>query len=529
MLHGTLEKPFGRVTIDEMKEYRQLKNRIIAIVCLAIFAGGFLFVTPQQARAAVAAQPEYTEFSQLNGKIVAMLTGAPFEDLISSKIPHVKEFQYFNNVSDMQMAIESNKIDAYLMNNAVAQLAINRDDKIALFPEPLGETDFGFAFKKGSKDRAAWQKAFKQIPKATKQDLWDEWTGADEDIKAVPEQTWPGKNGTVRVAACDTMPPMSYRGDSGQIIGYDIEMILLMAQKLDVHVVFDGMEFASVMPAVESGKDLMGTGSIVITDERKEAVDFIPYCPAAFVLIVRAAENGSGEGFWAGLKASFYRTFIKENRYKMVLSGLGLTVLISVLAGLVGILLAYGLVLLRHRNYKFANKLIAIYESLIAGIPAVVILMVLYYVVFGKVQISAVIVAIIGFALIFGARAFGVIWNAANAVDEGQREAALALGYDDKQTFRQIILPQALPLYLPILQSQFVTLMKETSVAGFITVLELTRAGDLIRSSTMEAFFPLISIALIYYILTWAMTRLVGLIDLKIERDHSRRHIKGVD
>lgn len=508
--------------------FNQVRNNLITVLCLALLAGCLLFAHPQQSYAA--SDPEFTEFDQLNGKTVAMLTGAPYKELISSHAPHVKKFQYFDNVADMLMALKEGKIDAYMTSNAVALLATNRDDQIAMFPEPLVETEYGFAFKKGSKkEEEKWANALQQIPKATIQSLWDEWTGADEKVKEIPEQTWPGRNGTVHIATCDAIPPMSYRGDNNEIIGFDIELLLLMAQKLDVHLVFEGMPFDSVMPAVQSGKDLMGNGGIIITDERKKAVDFVPYYPASFVLVVRAAEDGKGVGFWAGMKASFYRTFIKDNRYRMVLSGLGLTVLIAVLSGLIGLLLAFWLVLLRQRNYGVVNRLIAFYESLIAGIPAVVILMVLYYVVFGKVQISAVIVAIIGFILIFGARAYGVIRTAIGAVDPGQWEAALALGFSERQAFRQIILPQSIPICMPVLQSQFVTLLKETSVAGFITVLELTRAGDLIRSATMEAFFPLISIAVIYYILTRLMTRLVGLIDVGLDRQHRARKIKGVD
>ena len=168
----------------------------------------------------------------------------------------------------------------------------------------------------------------------------------------------------------------------------------------------------------------------------------------------------------------------------MILSGLGVTVTISIAAGILGILLAFGLVFLRHRSRKVFNKLIEIYSRLIAGIPAVVILMVLYYIVFGAVNLPAVIVAIVGFALIFGARAYGVIWNAVCAVDPGQREAALALGYTENLAFRDIILPQSKDYYLPLLQAQFVTMVKETSIVGYITALDLTRAGDLIRSRT---------------------------------------------
>ena len=508
---------------------RHFNHKRSAIFCLIALALCLFLVIPGTAAADEMSKPEYTKFSDLDGKTVGMLTGAPFEDLIRSQAPGVKEFQYFGAKADMQMALKNGKIDAMLLNNAVGVLTANNYHELALFPEPLGETDFGFAFNKGSVERSKWQDAFDKIPEADRQDMWDKWTDTDESVKTVPEQTWEGKNGTVRVASCDGLPPMSYRGDKGELIGYDIEMILLIAKELDVHVIFEGMEFSSVMPSVASGKALLGNGSIVISDERKEAFDFVPYCPAQYVLMVRAAKDQPRAGIWSNLKTSFYKTFIKDSRYQMILSGLGLTILIGVLAGILGLLLGLALVFVRNRNRRGVNRAISAYTGLVAGIPAVVILMVLYYIVFGKVHIPAVIVAVIGFTLIFGARVFGIIWNTVGAIDPGQREAALALGYTEKQAFREVIMPQAHPLCMPVVLSQFVSLMKETSVAGFITVLELTRAGDLIRSRTMQAFFPLITVALIYFILTRILIRLVKLLNQRLDKKRRDRMIKGVD
>ncbi len=213
----------------------------------------------------------------------------------------------------------------------------------------------------------------------------------------------------------------------------------------------------------------------------------------------------------------------------MILSGLGITILVSVTAAALGLALAFLLIFLRRKNNTIINKLIRGFNALIAGIPAAVILMVLYYIVFGFVDISAVIVAIVGFALIYASRAFGIIWNAVSSVDNGQREAALALGYDEAHAFRRVILPQSKSYYRPLLYSQFILLLKETSVAGYITVLELTRAGDLIRSRTMEAFFPLISIAIIYLLLTIIMTKIFSSFDKYMEIKHDKHKIKGVD
>ncbi len=479
---------------------------------------------------AEAAEPGYTEFEDLSGKSIGMITGAPFEELVKSKVPNVKEILFFGSAPDMLAALKAGKVDAYLMNNAVGTLLVNMDSSVAIFPESLGETTYGIAFKKNSKERALWQEAYDKIPQEEIEEIWKKWTGSDETVKTMPRQDWPGTNGTVQVACCDTLPPMSYRGEDNQILGFDNEVILRMAEQLDVHVEFTGMEFASVMPTVESGKALMGCGSIVVSDERKEVVDFVDYYPASFILIVRsAAAAEAGDSLITRLKGSFHRTFIKDSRYKMVLSGLWTTIVVSAFSGIFGLLLAFALILLRHRDNPVFNRLIAVYCSLISGIPAVVILMVLYYIVFGKTSLSAIIVAVIGFSLIFAARAFGVIWNTLESVDPGQREAALALGYEEERAFREIILPQARRGFIPLIAAQFTSLVKETSIAGYITVVELTRAGDLIRSRTMEAFFPLISIALIYFVLIRCLEKAEDLLQKHIAHKREERKIKGVD
>ncbi len=476
------------------------------------------------------AVPEYKEFSELGGKKVSMLTGAPFEELVRSKVPDVGEILYYAATADMQMALKSHKVDAYFMNNAVGELMANKDSELAVFPKDLGVTSFGFAFSKDDPDFDAWQKAFNTISQEKKKELWDKWTGTDESVKTVPEQDWPGKNGTVNAAVCDTLEPMSYAGEDGKLIGFDIELLLLTAKELDVHIDFTGMEFSSLMAEVQAGKAKVAAGSIVMSDERKKLVNFIEYYPAKYILIVRSVSNAATDGsFIENIKASFERTFIKENRYLTILSGLGSTVAMTIASGLLGILLGFGLVFLRRKGIKPVNGIISAYSAIMAGVPAVVILMMIYYIIFGAFDVPSIIAAIIGFTMIFGARVFGTVWNAAQAVDGGQREAALALGYNEAQTFRKIVLPQAKGIYFPTIKSQLVILLKETSMAGYIAVLDLTRAGDLIRSRTLEAFFPLIATAVIYFLLTWLLAKLVGLIITWDDNKHNERKIEGVD
>lgn len=476
-------------------------------------------------------EPEYHEFSDLAGKRVAMMTGAPFEEAVSSREPNVGEFQYFTSMPDMKLALVGGKIDAYIMNNAVGTLASNMDPRVTLFPEPLGEMPYGLAFKKGDPDCAVWNAAYQNIDQSVIDAVWDKWTGSDESVKVLPAQDWPGTNGTVVVAACDTLMPMSYSGENGQLIGMEEEVVLLIAKELDYHVEFQGMEFSAVMPTVQSGKAKIGIGSILVNDERREIVDFIEYYPGSIVLMVRSAEQQTAEQatFLDALKGSLERTFVTDNRYQLILSGLLVTVVVAVLSGAFGTLLGFGLVLVRRKNHPVLNKIIDIYGSLINGIPVVVILMVLYYIIFGAVDAPAAAVAVIGFTLVFGSRSFATIWNAVKAVDGGQMEAALALGYSEKLAFRRVILPQAKGVYMAPLRTQLVALLKETSIAGYITVLDLTRAGDIIRGRTLEAFFPLIAIAAIYFLLTWLFTRLLTALIHAIEKKEESRIIKGVD
>ena len=474
---------------------------------------------------------EFTEYSDLSGKKVSMLTGAPFEELVRSKAPGVGEFSFFNNTPDMILALKSGKTDAFLTNNAIADLAVNRNPELVLFPQELDTGVFGFAFAKNDPMRNAWQAAYDSIPEGTKQALWEKWTGADESAKILPEQGWPGLNGTVQAAVCDTLEPMSYMGADGQLIGFDIEMILLMAKELDVHVEFTGMEFSAVMSTVQAGKALIGAGSIIATEERKQSVDFVEYYPAAFVLVVRASRIESDGGSLSSVEDSFQKTFLRENRWQLFLSGIGTTLLITVLSIVFGTALGFGLFMLCRNGNPVTNAVTRFCVWLVQGMPVVVLLMILYYIIFGRVAISGAAVSVVGFTLVFGAAVHAMLESGVGAIDRGQTEAAYALGYTDRKAFYRVVLPQALPHFMPAYKGAITELVKATAVVGYVAVQDLTKMGDIVRSRTYEAFFPLIAVAVIYFILAAILTFIVKKIEIRIDpRRRSRESIlKGVD
>ena len=456
--------------------------RIISIISVIMLLCLTVCIT---AYAADEHKPEFSTFEELNGKTISMLTGAPFT--------------YYSTSSDMVLAISSGKTDAFLQNTAIGELFVNKNPSLAIFPEPLKEAQFGIGFSKKYTNLDKWQTAYEKVCAEHIEELWEKWTGLDESIKTLPEQNWKGKNGSIRVAACDSLEPMSYISGDGELKGMEIELILMMAKELDYKVSFTPMEFSGIIAAVESGKADICCGSLII-----------PHHETAFILLVRSAETEETTGFLGSLSDSFHKTFVAEGRWKLMLTGLGNTLIIAVASGMAGLLLGFAMTSLKRKNNKLIDAIIAVYHTIIAGLPAVVILMLLFYVVFGKTDISAVIVSIIGFTLIFAPKAYTVIINAVNSVDKGQLEAALALGYTEKKAYRRVILPQAKKIYFPLLRNQFVLLLKETSVVGFISAMDLTHAGDVIRGRTLEAFFPLMTIALTYFLLIWLFTVLIN-------------------
>lgn len=475
-------------------------------------------------------EPEFTTFDELSGKTVSMITGAPFEELVLSYCPHVAEFTNYSNMADMLLNLKQKRTDAALLNNALAALAVNRNDDLVLFPKALKESVFGIAFYKGSMDRESWKEAYDRIPKETVEQLWKKWTGQDESVKAPIAQDWPGNNGKIVVAACDSLEPMSYMGQDGELMGFDVDIVLHMAKEMDVKVEFIPMEFSAVLAYVQSGKALMGIGSIIVTDERREAVDFVEYYPASFVLVVRKAKASiNAESFWDSISNSFEKTFIRENRWKLFVKGVLTTLIITACSIILGTTLGFLVFMLCRKGNVVANGITGVCTRLIQGMPMVVLLMILYYIIFGKVAIDGIIVSIIGFTLTFASSVIGLLRIGVGAVDIGQYEAAYALGYPDHKIFFKIILPQALPHVMNAFKGEVVGLIKATAIVGYIAVQDLTKIGDVVRSRTYDAFFPLIAIAVIYFALEMLFGFCISRIKLSDRNNKKIKMLKGVN
>lgn len=221
------------------------------------------------------------------------------------------------------------------------------------------------------------------------------------------------------------------------------------------------------------------------------------------------------------MKDSLYKTLIVDDRYKYILSGLTTTVIIAFFAVIIGIIIGTLVSLIRN-NYevnkkgKILNKICELYVNVIRGTPVILQLMIIYYVIFKSVNINITIVGIIAFGINSGAYVSEIIRSGINSIDKGQLEAGLSLGLSYKKTMKLIILPQAIRNILPALGNEFITLLKETSVGAYIGILELTKASDIISSRTYDYFFPLIIVAIIYLIMTLGLSKLVNLMERRL-------------
>ena len=227
---------------------------------------------------------------------------------------------------------------------------------------------------------------------------------------------------------------------------------------------------------------------------------------------------GAVVNFFQNTWDSFYQTIIYDNRYAYILEGLFNTLIIALFAVIIGIVIGVLVALIRN-NYDRNNKFKLLNK--IGGTPQILQLMIIYYIIFGTVDINIVFVGILAFGINSGAYVSEIIRAGIESIDNGQLEAGYSLGLNYPKVMRYIVLPQAIKNILPALGNEFITLLKDTSVGAYIGIVELTKASDIIASRTYDYFFPLIIVAIIYLILTIGLSKLINMMERKLSNDYS--------
>ena len=226
---------------------------------------------------------------------------------------------------------------------------------------------------------------------------------------------------------------------------------------------------------------------------------------------------------WASnLSDLFYRCFIKEDRYKLLVSGIGVTIKVSLLAVVIGILIGMLIAMCNLSKRKPLRLIGGIYTDIIRGTPSVTQLMIIYFVIFATVNLDKWIIASIAFGINSGAYVSEIIRAGIMSIDKGQTEAGRSLGLNAFQTMTRIVIPQAIKNIFPALCNEFIVLIKETAIVGYVGLMDIQKAGDFIKSATFIAFMPLIGTAIIYYVLIKMLTLLLNKIESGLRKSDVR-------
>ena len=508
-----------------MKRNTKMTDTVIIIVMmllavlLIVFVHNKTSVKPDQATQTV--ETSSRSVTEYNGRPIGIKTGSSYEKMTFSKFPD-SEYQYYDTTSDLVAALQSGKIDAFMEDEPVARYVQREQPDLCYLRELVYREEYSFAFKKNSGDKLRNFNAFIAKCKAdgSLDALAAKWLDGAESGKVLPDYPSTGENGPLIVTIQSDFVPISYIKDN-QLVGFAVELASRFASEYSYEIQFEDCTVPGCIAGITTGKYDILAGTVSSTEERKQSMDFSdPFYSGGTTLLVRnetAAAVESSDSFFDMIAQSFEKNFIREDRWMLIVEGILTTCHITVLSALFGSVIAFLLCLLRRTGSRLANTLINGYVKLLQGTPLVVLLMILYYVIFGQSSIPAVWVAVIGFTLNFAAYTSEIMRSGLESIDNGQREAALALGFTENQAFFRFIFPQAAVRFLPVYRGEIVSLLKSTSIVGYIAIADLTKMSDIIRSRTYEAFFPLIATALIYFLLAWLLSLLLGMLLKRID------------
>ncbi len=484
-----------------------------------------------------AAHGVYGSVSELDGKRIGVQTGTTAAAITLESLPNA-QISYFTTFPDMAAALEANKIDAFPGDGLVLRMMAAENPALFILDDRMSSYDCGVVLPKTGKgdqlrrELNEWIAGMKESGRMDA--LLSKWIETPEDERNLPDyRSLPAPNGVLRVTTEGTYPPMNYYRE-GELVGVEVEMCALFCEEYGYGLDISSMSFDGMLAAVQSGKFDFALSGIAVTDERKESVNFSdPYYSGGYQMAVlksdedlKAEAASDGKGLLDRIMESFEKTFVREGRWRLFVQGVANTLVITLLSVLFGNLLGFLLFMLCRRGNRTANRITGVCLWLVQGMPGVVLLMVLYYIVFGNLSVSGLAVSVFGFTLTFGAAVFGLLKTGVGAIDRGQYEAAYALGYSDRQTFFRFILPQALPLVTGAYRGELVSLLKATAVVGYIAVQDLTKMGDIVRSRTYEAFFPLIAVTVIYFCLEGILSLITGRLETLL--NPRRRSVEAI-
>lgn len=437
------------------------------------------------------------------------------------------EVARYNKGADAVQALKQNKIDCVIIDEQPALAFVDKNPELKILDEEFTNEDYAICVAKGNDELLdKINGALDELKQdGTLESIINNYIGVDAGkTPYVSSDDVIRDNGTLTMATNAAFPPYEYY-ENGTIVGIDADMAQAIADKLGMNLAISDMEFDSIIAAVQSGKADFGAAGLTVTEDRLKNINFSEsYTTAKQVIIVNTGEGANQQS----LVEKFKQVFIEKDRWQYIPKGLRNTLIITFFAGVIGIILGFLFAIIRVANdrndekklgIRVLNAIVKVYLTIFRGTPMMVQLLIMYYVIFASVKANPIMTAVLAFGLNSGAYVAEAIRAGIMSVEIGQFEAGRSLGFTYGQTMIHIILPQAVKNALPAMCNEFIALLKESSIVGYIGLIDLTKAGDIIRSNTYEAFMPLIAVALVYLVIVMFLTFLVGRLERRLKKD----------
>lgn len=449
--------------------------------------------------------------ADLAGQKVGVTAGSAYDLRLSSR-DDITLLRY-NTLSDELQALKQGQIDVIAKDNCSLTKGEMRrlGVRVAFFGND--SLPCGIPFRKSDVALCDSLSHFIDSLSATGelQQLVARWRECDDPSAATMPDLGPQPHGkTLKVGVCLELAPIAYQvGDTWR--GFEAEVIQRFGRHIGRPVSLQYYPFSSILPALQAGSIDLIIGGVYITEERQREMLFSSsYFSACTAYTVKdGAEESASLG--TRMKEMVHNNLVVEDRWRYITGGLWETVKISLCAILLGTILGAAVCWMRMSRRRWVAGTASVYINLMRGIPMLVFLMIMFYVVFAGTGLSGSAVAVVSFALVFAAYVSEMFRTAIQAVGKEQTEAGLALGFTPWQTARLIVAPQALRNVMPVYKGQVITLIKGTSIVGYIAIQDLTRAGDIIRTRTFDAFFPLLVVTVLYFLLAWLIGKILDL------------------
>ena len=462
-----------------MKKHSSMRRTFAVLLIIGLVSAMFMAL-PVFAGSDGTEESAQTIFSleDLAGKVVGVQTGTTGDIYISDDPDlKLKGVERYNTGFEAVQALSQNKIDAVVIDDQPAQAFVAQMNGLTILDTEYVKEDYAMAVQKGNTELLGkLNEAIAALQEnGTLKTIIDFYIDHSGEGYTSPKGI-KHPNGELVMATNAEFPPYEYYDDNNEIVGIDADLAKAIGDYLGYEVTISDMKFDSIITSVATGKAQFGMAGLTVTEERQQSIDFTnPYYTGKQVVIVRKSAGAQKET----IIDRFKRNFLQAGRWKMLLSGLGVTLLITFFSTIFGVLIGFLVAIIRSTHDKTGslrvlNIIAQIYTTVIRGTPTVVQLLIIYYVVFASVNIPKVVVAVIAFSMNSGAPALG---------------------------------------------NEFITLLKETSISGYIAINDLTKIGDVIRSRTYDAFMPLVTVALVYLLLVFIFARLWGVLEGRLRRN----------